>query len=30
METKKTLIDKIISTATNNILCCLPTGYGKI
>lgn len=29
METKKTLIDKIISTATNNILCCLPTGYGK-
>lgn len=29
METKKTLTDKIISTATNNILCCLPTGYGK-
>lgn len=29
METKKNLIDQIISTATNNILCCLPTGYGK-
>ena len=29
METKETLTDKIISTATNNILCCLPTGYGK-
>ena len=29
METKKTLINQIISTATNNILCCLPTNYGK-